>query len=144
MEKCEKLFKGLEMCSGPECSTECPYHGETRGGKTCRAWLLNDAMVALMDMETRADEAEIERDDLREEVAALAEALEEAGIECDDDRPAKPKKTEEGLAEMAEIVLEATRNAEYWRGRAEALEWCMQLAMEADDAPPVEGAEGDV
>lgn len=47
MEKYEKLFKGLKMCAGPECSEECPYHGETRGGKTCRAWLLNDAAAAL-------------------------------------------------------------------------------------------------
>ncbi len=47
MEKYEKLFKGLEMCAGPDCNPECPYHGETRGGKTCRAWLLNDAAAAL-------------------------------------------------------------------------------------------------
>ena len=137
----KKLYKALELCAGPECCTECPYHGETRGGMTCRARLLGDAAVALAIEETRANEAEIERDDLREKVDALAEALELAE---DTDRPAEPKEYEMGLAEMAEIVLEATRNAEYWRGRAEALEWCMGLAMEADDVPPVEGAEGDV
>lgn len=47
MDKYEKLFKGLEMCAGPDCNPECPYHGETRGGKTCRASLLHDAAAAL-------------------------------------------------------------------------------------------------
>ena len=47
VDKYEKLFKGLEMCAGPDCNPECPYHGEPRGGKTCRAWLLHDAAAAL-------------------------------------------------------------------------------------------------
>lgn len=131
MDKYEKLYKGLDMCSGPDCNPECPYHGETRGGKTCRAWLLNDALVALLDMETRADEAENERDDLRGEVAALAEALEEAGIECDD-RPVRSKKTAPGLAESMEIALKSTMQAEYWRGQAEALKEFMRFSWGAD------------
>lgn len=58
MNKHEKLLKALEMCAGPDCSTECPYYGETRGGKTCRSWLLNDAAVALLCAQSAAQAVE--------------------------------------------------------------------------------------
>ena len=70
MEKYGKLFKGLEMCAGPDCNPECPYHGETRGGKTCRAWLLNDAAAALATGERRAENYESENKCLHERVEA--------------------------------------------------------------------------
>lgn len=92
MEKYEKLFKGLEMCAGPECSTDCPYHGETRGGKTCRAWLLNDAAAAILNEEAGGDtlmellhNTEAERDELAKECEELKDyalAVEKEGQEA--------------------------------------------------------------
>lgn len=147
MEKYEKLFKGLGMCAGPDCNPECPYHGETRGGKTCRAWLLNDAAAALAAEEGRAaslmercSALRDERNALRDEVAALAEALELAE---DNDRPVEQKKPEPGLAETMEIALKATADASYWRGRSEALEWCFRFYF-GDEAEPDLEATGDV
>lgn len=78
VDKYAKLFKGLEMCAGPDCSTDCPYHGETRGGKTCRAWLLNDALVAIANKEAEnqalAEEVNriaVERDKLNENMTCI-------------------------------------------------------------------------
>jgi len=148
VDKYKKLFKALELCAGPECCTECPYHGKTEGSTTCRARLLRDASVAIVVEEAGRQGAEIERDALRDEVAALAEALELAE---DDDRPVKPKKPEPGLAETMECALKATMQAEYWRGQADGLKWAMRfyysdnetLKREFSEVPEA-GAEGDV
>lgn len=103
MEKYARLFKGLELCAKPDCSAECPYHGETRGGKTCRAWLLTDAAAALAGEESRAEE-------LAGECAHLREL-------CDAE---KPKVAPVALGAV-EGVVKLIKNAEYWRGRADAL-----------------------
>lgn len=79
MEKYAKLLKGLEKCAGPECCKDgCPYYGETRGGKTCRAWLLNDAAAAIENEEAGSDtllellhDTEAERDELKEHAIVL-------------------------------------------------------------------------
>lgn len=79
MEKYAKLMKGLEMCAGPDCCKDgCPYYGETRGGKTCRAWLLHDAAAAIANEEAGSDtllellhNTEAERDKMAAEVDHL-------------------------------------------------------------------------
>ena len=79
MEKYAKLMKGLEACAGPDCCGEhCPYYGETRGGKTCRAWLLNDAAAAITNEEAGSEtlqellhNAEAERDKMAADVDHL-------------------------------------------------------------------------
>lgn len=78
MDKYAKLFKGLEMCAGPDCGTDCPYNGETRGGKTCRVWLLNDALAAIAAKEAEnqalAEEVNriaVERDKLNENLTCI-------------------------------------------------------------------------
>ena len=93
MEKYAKLIKGLEACAGPDCCGEhCPYYGETRGGKTCRAWLLHDAAAAIANEEAGSEtlqellhNTEAERDKLAEECEGLKEyalALEKEGQEA--------------------------------------------------------------
>lgn len=139
MEKYEKLFKGLEMCAGPECSTDCPYHGETRGGKTCRAWLLNDAALALAGEEILANDRKVELDELqqnytfviqhRDDLAADNNALKE---ECKRLRQQiaahdEKKEPEPGLAETMDVALKATMQAEYWRGQADGMKWAMRF-----------------
>lgn len=82
MEKYAKLMKGLEMCAGPDCCKDaCPYYGETGGGKTCRAWLLNDAAAAIANEEAGSEtlqellhNTEAERDKLAAEVDDLEAA----------------------------------------------------------------------
>lgn len=88
----KKLNKGLITCAGPDCGEECPYRDETKGGKTCRAWLLTDAQVAIAAKEAEnaalAEEVEritAERDNLRKECEELKEyalALEKEGQEA--------------------------------------------------------------
>ena len=93
MEKYAKLMKGLEMCAGPDCCKDaCPYYGETRGGKTCRAWLLNDAAAAIANEEAGSEtlqellrNAEAERDKQAKECEELKDyalALEKEGQEA--------------------------------------------------------------
>lgn len=164
MEKYEKLFKGLEMCTGPECSTDCPYYGETRGGKTCRAWLLNDAAAALVAQKGRADELQSDYTFViknREELAAHNNALKE---ECkrlhercqvqqseidalvlrlgkaEGQKPAPVAKgTVEGVARLL-------ADANYWRGQADALKWLVSFyfsdnAAEDDTEPEPEATD---
>lgn len=130
MEKYEKLFKGLEMCAGPDCNPECPYHGETRGGKTCRAWLLNDAAEALALEVNRADKLETDANFACERIGikthnikTLTADLLRTASERDTLREEleKAKKTAQGLEETMECALKATMQAEYWRGQANAL-----------------------
>lgn len=90
MDKYAKLFKGLEMCAGPDCSTDCPYHGETRGGKTCRAWLLNDALAAIAGeqaknyaLEQETNRASVERDKLNENITCIIQHRDELAAERD-------------------------------------------------------------
>lgn len=59
MEKYAKLMKGLEMCAGPSCCKDgCPYYGITTGALTCRARLLLDANIAIVNEQARAAEAD--------------------------------------------------------------------------------------
>ena len=59
MEKYAKLMKGLEVCAGPDCCKDgCPYYGETTGAMTCRARLLLDANIAIVNEQARAAEAD--------------------------------------------------------------------------------------
>ena len=78
MEKYAKLMKGLETCAGPDCSTECPYYGKARVGKSCRVLLLEDAMEAIANEEAGSEtlqellhNAEAERDRLHADVDHL-------------------------------------------------------------------------
>lgn len=165
MDKYEKLFKGLEMCAGPECCTECPYHGGTLGGKTCRARLLDDAAFALATEESRAvalasecealrtakNELDVELYRTQQREAALlngeagspVKSPDDARPAFDDTRPAKPKEPDNDLAEAMELALKATSNAEYWRGQADALKWCCRFYF-GDEAKPEPEATGDV
>lgn len=126
MEKYEKLFKGLEMCAGPECSPECPYHGETRGGKTCRAWLLNDAAVALVGEMNRVDKRDGEVEDLNARLREKECLCSELAARLRDKGGAKPaQEAAEKPAPVAlgtvEGVAKLFGKAEYWRGQADAL-----------------------
>ena len=140
MEKYEKLFKGLEMCAGLECSIDCPYHGETRGGKTCRAWLLNDAAVALAHEDSRAEGYESECEYLRERADDL-EKLKLANDAMKKDLDEWEKRVKVLLVdrEMANTgKARAEANVEYWRGQADALKDFLRdlfegCAVEADD-----------
>lgn len=78
MEKYAKLMKGLEICAGPDCSTECPYHGVHAAGRTCRSWLLSDAAAAIANEEAGSEtlqellhNTEAERDKLAADVDHL-------------------------------------------------------------------------
>lgn len=114
MEKYEKLFKGLEMCAGPDCNPECPYHGETRGGKPCRVWLLNDAAAALTSEESLAYAYKVE--------------LEKANKHIDAMEVERDAKKAPVAVEVAKVAIQAMKDAEYWHGQADALKWCMELA----------------
>lgn len=132
MDKYEKLFKGLEMCAGPDCNPECPYHGETRGGKTCRAWLLNDAAAALASEESLAYAYKVQ--------------MKEANKHIDAMEAESQKKPEPGLTETMDVALKATMQAEYWRGQADGMKWAMRfyysdnetLKREISDVPEPE------
>lgn len=158
MEKYEKLFKGLELCAGPECSTECPYHGETRGGKTCRAWLLNDAAVALAGEMNRVDKRDGEvallNAQLRDKecaYSALAARFKDQQKTCDELRAANgilcedTEKSAPGVMNMLEDAACRTNTfrveAAYWHGQADALKWYLHDRFEdaaAEGAEPVD------
>ncbi len=122
MEKYAKLLKGLEVCAGPECCKDgCPYYNTTTGGMTCRARLLLDASVAIMNERSSAvaalqdrDAVEKENDVLRErcrEKDKLTEPLEEDKT----DRPSACDK------ELMQEVGKLIGQAKYQEGRADAL-----------------------
>lgn len=78
MVKYEKLMKGLEMCAGPDCCKDaCPYYGETRGGKTCRAWLLADAAAAISNEQLLRESAEEGYRNADEEAGKLNAAVDD-------------------------------------------------------------------
>lgn len=144
----KKLNKALSVCAGPECCKEaCPYYNETKGGKTCRAWLLTDAQVAIAAKEAEnaalAEEVNritAERDKLRKECDALLGKLNYLAEERDklrtdnDDLEAVVKTLQERCQvqqnEVNALLLRAGEgktdrksvSADYWRGRADALE----------------------
>ena len=135
MDKYEKLFKGMEMCAGPDCNPECPYHGETRGGKTCRAWLLHDAAAAIANEEAGSDtllellhNTEAERDKLAADNKAVREAYKEIDIELHHARQREKEllkdKTDQPSAisdDLAKQIGELVAHANYQQGRADAL-----------------------
>jgi len=97
MEKYAKLMKGLEMCAGPDCCKDgCPYYGETVGGTTCRARLLMDANIAIMNERANAVAALQDRDAAEKENDVLRERCREKDKLC---------KEREGLKEYA-LALE--------------------------------------
>lgn len=76
----EVLLKAMEVCAGPDCSTACPYKDKSRGGKSCRTVLLEDAMAALVKDKNDLDEMEAEYKTIHEErgtLYALNKAMEE-------------------------------------------------------------------
>ena len=117
MEKYAKLLKGLEMCAGPECCKDgCPYYGETTGGTTCRARLLMDASVAVMNERANAVAALQDRDAVEKENEVLRERCREKDKLCQGktDRPS----VFEGLPkEVGHLIGQA----KYQEGRADAL-----------------------
>lgn len=83
MEKYAKLLKGLEMCARPECCMDgCPYYGETRGGTTCRARLLKDASIAIMNERSSAVAALQDREAVEKENDVLRERCREKDKLC--------------------------------------------------------------
>ena len=83
MEKYAKLMKGLEICAGPDCSTECPYHGVHAAGRTCRSWLLSDAAAAIANEEAGSETLQELLHDTEAELQDTKEALETATAECE-------------------------------------------------------------
>lgn len=154
MEKYAKLFKGLEMCAKPDCNPECPYHGETRGGKTCRSWLLNDAAAALATEEGLAATKQDEADAYKREVCEIRHVRDAFSAECIELRAENEILRREletakksapvacGVLDSAEDVVKFNAEAAYWHGQADALKWCMELAMVEDnglDLPDMHG-----
>lgn len=123
MEKQKKLLRALELCAmpvdynsasatsaGSGCCLACPYNGETRGGKTCRAWLLTDALLLILDKQSENE--------------AMAEKCEH--VEQERDALRRMIELRKGsTADVAEAVVQAIQNAEYWRGQSDALKWCL-------------------
>lgn len=154
MEKYDKLFKGLEMCAGPECCKDgCPYYGETRGGKTCRAWLLHDAMLALADLYGRNESQACDIRCWKARVEQKNEAIQCLIGERDDLRKALETKTDRpavcsDAVEMAGNAAKLLALAEYWRGQADALKWFMTFYFAdnaaEDDAEPEAEADANV
>lgn len=145
MEKYAKLMKGLEICAGPDCSTECPYHGVHAAGRTCRSWLLSDAAAAIANEEAGSEtlqellhNTEAERDKLAADVDHLEaennayrterDALREAYRELD----AELHRTQQretallnGKTDRPSVSDDAPKN-EYKRGYLDAMEYCFR------------------
>lgn len=152
MEKYAKLMKGLEKCAGPECCKDgCPYYGETRGGNTCRAWLLHDAAAAIANEEAGSDtllellhNTEAERDNVaaevdhleaeknayrteRDKLAEKCAALEKKVAHITTDRDALralrcPPKKDTDRPSVSDDALKS----EYKRGYLDAMEYCFR------------------
>lgn len=118
-----KLNKALRICAGPGCGDECPYYGETKGGKTCRAWLLNDAEIALAAKNA-------ENAALAEEVNRIAAELDKLTVENEELRKEREMSKREGETDrksvcdeaLVEKVSKLIAQAKYQEGRADALE----------------------
>lgn len=87
----EVLLKAMETCAGPECGAACPYKDKSRGGKSCRTVLLEDAMAALVKDKNDLDEMEAAARTFREERDGLKEyalVVEKEGQEARKERDA--------------------------------------------------------
>lgn len=60
MGKYERTVEALRICAKSECSKACPYHEETKGGRSCRAWLCIDAAIAIEALATENENLQIE------------------------------------------------------------------------------------
>lgn len=141
MDGYPRLMKGLEMCAGPECSNECPYYGETGGGRTCRSWLLHDASAAIINEQGKAEAAlqdrdavEAENDSLRERCKEKDKLLADLHTRCQVQQneinalvlrlgKAEGQKPEPVLLEAVEGATSLIGEASYWHGYADALKW---------------------
>lgn len=144
MEKYAKLLKSLEVCAGPECGIQCPYHGETRGGMTCRSRLLLDASIAINNEQALHESADEglqnaveelgklteERDNLRASLAVLAKERDNLRTERDclrtklaemhHDKTDRPSVfSNEVLEKVGKLIAQA----KYQEGRADAFEF---------------------
>jgi len=144
----EVLLKAMETCAGPECGTGCPYKDKSKGGKSCRTVLLEDAMAALVkdkgdidDLEAAARTVCEERDKLnkdltfviqqRDELAADKEmlridrdALREEITKMTEKREATEYETDRPSVcdgKLAEEVGKLIAQAKYQEGRADTL-----------------------
>lgn len=86
----EVLLKAMETCAGPGCGDACPYKDKSKGGKSCRTVLLEDAMAALVkdkgdldDLEAAAKTYRDERDGLKEYALVLEKEGQEARAKGD-------------------------------------------------------------
>lgn len=135
MEKFANLLKALEMCAGPDCCEDrCPYYNENKGGKTCRAWLLTDANVALNNERALRESAEEGLRNAVEELGKLhadVDDLEAANNTIRAERDSlrleldamKTGKTDRKsvYCDMAEDVGKLVAHANYQQGRADTL-----------------------
>ena len=71
MEKIDRVVAGLECCTERRC-TKCPYLEQEM---YCMTVLEKDALEVINGLRLRCDRLEAERDDLRKDVAVLAENL---------------------------------------------------------------------
>lgn len=152
MEKYAKLLKGLEVCAGPECGIQCPYHGETRGGMTCRARLLADAAITINNESALRESAEeglrnaveklgeldsintticAEREKLRADVNDLEAAnntyrTERDKLAADNMELRKTDRPSACDKELVEEVGKLIAQAKYQEGKADALEWFLR------------------
>lgn len=118
MEKYAKLMKGLEMCAGPDCCKDaCPYYGETRGSMTCRARLLKDASIAIMNERSSAVAALQDREAAENENEVLRERCREKDKLCQG-KTDQPSAISDDLAKQ---IGELVAHANYQQGRADAL-----------------------
>ena len=118
MEKYAKLLKGLEVCAGPSCCMEgCPYYGETRGSMTCRARLLKDASIAIMNERSSAVAALQDREAAEKENEVLRERCREKDKLCQG-KTDQPSAISDDLAKQ---IGELVAHANYQQGRADAL-----------------------
>lgn len=121
MEKYAKLMKGLEMCAGPECCKDgCPYYGETRGGKTCRAWLLLDAKIAINNEQALHESAHKDLEVMRERCKEKQKIINDLELELSKEK-GKTDRMSVGFEELAEKIGEMVALAKYQDGRADAL-----------------------
>lgn len=134
-KKNSKIMKALGCCANVDMAgcKECPYNGETRGGKTCRAWLLVDAAFVLEHEMTKnamlgkeLDRLHDAQENAADEIAALRTRCAALGQK----HGGEPAHVEEEFtfdlnlpAWAGEVNETESSEAAYWHGQTDALKW---------------------
>lgn len=108
----EVLLKAMETCAGPECGAACPYKDKSRGSKSCRTVLLEDAMAALAKDKDDLDAMEAAARTFREERDGLKEYALAVEKEGQEDRKERDALFQERLALLEDRGTLGAQNEE--------------------------------